>query len=276
VLRIVRKPKKETDAFSLWMAIHALYHDNQLQRAVFYEAEFRNLYQGDLSITDYCAKLKSLADNLRDIGQPVSEPSQVLNLLRGLNPKYRHAISAITSRHPPHTFLSARSHLLMEELFDTQRATTIAHHALLAKQGTSSQHSAPPAPPTGNKNAAGSSGRGNGGGSGGPTGGTGGGGGGGGYKKNSGAGALVPALAPPVVRRAALPPVPLLHTGGRRSIHGLEWCRPGPCRSGLLALEFLGLAQDFSLTRPCTLGLGQMISARDLLPPSTPRHCSLL
>jgi hypothetical protein len=138
VLCIVRKPKKETDAFSLWTAIHALYHDNQLQRAVFYEAEFHNLSQGDLSVTDYCAKLKSLANNLRDVGQPVSEPSQVLNLLRGLNPKYRHAISAITSRHLPHTFLSARSHLLMEELFDTQRATTIAHHALLAKQGTSS------------------------------------------------------------------------------------------------------------------------------------------
>jgi uncharacterized membrane protein YgcG len=133
VLQIIRQQRK-TDAFSLWSAITNLFHDNKLQRAVFYEAEFRNLYQGDMSIHDYCAKLKVLADNLQDVGQPVSEPSQVLNMLRGLNPKYHHAISAITSRQPPHTFLSARSHLLMEELFDTQRAATIANHALFAGQ----------------------------------------------------------------------------------------------------------------------------------------------
>jgi uncharacterized membrane protein YgcG len=174
---VLRKSSKETDSFSLWTAIHALYHDNQLQRAVFYEAEFHNLYQGDLSIIDYCTKLKSLADNLRDVGQPIFEPCQVLNLLRDLNPKYHHAISSITSHHPPHTFLS--SHLLMEGLFDMQRATTIANHALLAKQGTSSQHSAPSAPPTRNKNTASSGSRGTDGGSGGST-------GGGGNKKNSG------------------------------------------------------------------------------------------
>jgi hypothetical protein len=142
------------------MAIHALYHDNQLQCAVFYEAKFHNLYQGDLSITDYCAKLKSLTDNLCDVGQPISKPSQVLNLLCGLNPKYCQAISAINSRHPPHTFLSIRSHLLMEELFDTQRAMTITNHVVLTKQGTSSPHSVPPVPPTGIKNAARSGGRG--------------------------------------------------------------------------------------------------------------------
>jgi hypothetical protein len=143
---------------------------------------FRNLYQGDLYITDYCAKLKSLANNLRDVGQPVSELSQLLNLLRGLNPKYRHVISAITLRHPSHMFLSARSHLLMEEIFDTQCAMTIATHALLTKQGPSSQHSAPPAPPTGYKNVVGHGSRGIGGGSGGSTGGN---GGGDGNKKNS-------------------------------------------------------------------------------------------
>jgi hypothetical protein len=97
VLQIVHQQCK-TDAFSLWSAINNLFHDNTLQRAIFYEAKFSNLYQGDMSIHDYCAKLKVLTDNLHDVGQPVSEPSHVLNMLRYLNPKYRHAISAITSR----------------------------------------------------------------------------------------------------------------------------------------------------------------------------------
>jgi hypothetical protein len=41
VLQIVRQRK--IDAFSLWSAIEQQFLDNQLQRAVFYEAEFRNL-----------------------------------------------------------------------------------------------------------------------------------------------------------------------------------------------------------------------------------------
>jgi hypothetical protein len=121
VLHIVRKSKKETDAFSLWTAIHALYHDNQLQHAVFYEDEFHNLYQGDLSITDYCAKLKSLADNLRDVGQPISEPSQVMNLLHGLNPKYHHP-SLPSPRATRHTRSSAPAHIYSRRSSSTRNA----------------------------------------------------------------------------------------------------------------------------------------------------------
>jgi hypothetical protein len=85
-----------------------------MQRAVLLEAEFHNVVQGDLSIYDYCAKLKKLADSLRDVGHPDSEPSQVLNLLRGLNKKFRHVKPVLTSK--THTFMSARSYLLLEEL----------------------------------------------------------------------------------------------------------------------------------------------------------------
>jgi hypothetical protein len=115
ILRIVRIP--DAPAHTIWTAIVDLFRDHQLHRAVYLDAEFRSLYQGDLNITDYTAKLKELADALRDLGQPVSEPSQVLNMLRGLNNKFRHTISTITSKQPPHTFLSAQSFLLLEEIY---------------------------------------------------------------------------------------------------------------------------------------------------------------
>jgi hypothetical protein len=73
VLRIIRVPG--TTAYSIWAAIVDLFRDHQLHRAVYLEAEYRSLYQGDLSITDYTAKLKELAEALCDLGQPVSEPS---------------------------------------------------------------------------------------------------------------------------------------------------------------------------------------------------------
>jgi hypothetical protein len=68
---------------------------------VYLEAEFRNLVQGDMDITQYTGRLKHLADALRDVGQPVRETSQVLNMLRSLSSKYRHAIPAITAKQPP-------------------------------------------------------------------------------------------------------------------------------------------------------------------------------
>jgi hypothetical protein len=86
-----------------------------------------------LSITDYYNKLKKLADNLRDVGHPVSEPSQVLNLLRGLSKKFRHVKPVLTSK--THTFMSARSYLLLEELQLQQDDKTKASQAFLASHG---------------------------------------------------------------------------------------------------------------------------------------------
>jgi hypothetical protein len=70
--------------------------------------------------------------------------SQVLNMLRGLSSKYRHAISAITARQTPHTFLSARSYLLLEEQYDKEHAKMTTQQALVASSG-----SCPPTPTTG-------------------------------------------------------------------------------------------------------------------------------
>ncbi|KAK8459624.1 hypothetical protein SEVIR_2G174350v4 [Setaria viridis] len=41
-----------------WEAIEELFHDNSLHRAVYLE-------------TEYCSRLKTLADQLRDVGHPV-------------------------------------------------------------------------------------------------------------------------------------------------------------------------------------------------------------
>lgn len=104
---------------------------------MYLEAELRTLQQGDMSINDYCTKLKTLADGMRDIGFPVSESSQVLNLLRDLNPKYRHLKPTIKAKFPPHTFASARSYLLLEELCEKHDAKEEAGQALYASDSGS-------------------------------------------------------------------------------------------------------------------------------------------
>jgi hypothetical protein len=139
VRNIVRAPK--ATAYRIWQAIHDQFRDNELHRVVYLEAEFRNLVQGDMDIAQYTGRLKQLADALRDVGQPVRETSQVLNMLRGLSSKYRHAISAITARQPPHTFLSARSYLLLEEQYDKEHEKTPTQHALTATGGSRAPNS---------------------------------------------------------------------------------------------------------------------------------------
>jgi hypothetical protein len=136
VFDLVHKP--HITAFTLWSDVEGHFRDNELERAVLLEAEFRSVQQGDLSIHDYCTKLKRLADELHNVGHPVSEPSRVLNLLRGLNPKFRHLKPVIKSKSPPHNFRSAMSYLLLEEASDSQEAKTDAAQAYAARQDTSS------------------------------------------------------------------------------------------------------------------------------------------
>ena len=154
VFDIVYRPR--VSAFTLWGAVEDIFHDNEMHRAVLLETELRSITQGDAGIDEYCSHLKRLADKLRDIGQPVSETSQVLNLLRGLNPRYRHVKPVITSRRPPHTFQSARSFLALEELQLKHDDKTEAGQAFLVghagpansggstSHGGSSGHGAPP------------------------------------------------------------------------------------------------------------------------------------
>nr|XP_020188486.1 keratin, type I cytoskeletal 9-like [Aegilops tauschii subsp. strangulata] len=59
-----------------------------MTRAVYLEAEFHGLIQGDLSITAYCHHLKALSDAHSNVGTPISDQTLVLNCLRGLNPRF--------------------------------------------------------------------------------------------------------------------------------------------------------------------------------------------
>ncbi|CAO1948030.1 unnamed protein product [Urochloa humidicola] len=107
----------ETDdtALSVWTAIEELFHDNRLTRAVHLESEFRSLMQGDLPVLEYCSQLKVLARKLADVGHPVRKDNQVVNLLRGLNPRLRHMISSIQAQDPLPSFRKVRSQLRLEE-----------------------------------------------------------------------------------------------------------------------------------------------------------------
>ncbi|KAK1617285.1 hypothetical protein QYE76_022802 [Lolium multiflorum] len=119
-------------AFQAYALIRNLFLDNQMTRAVYLEAEFRAITQGDLSITAYCHRLKSLSDALRDVGQPVTDQTLVLNCLRGLNPRFADVTTLVTMQVPVPSFLQTRSLLLLHE---TQLAHTFQPSPQVALYG---------------------------------------------------------------------------------------------------------------------------------------------
>jgi len=107
----------------VWLGIEEQFVGNRETRALFLDAELRNFFQGDLSMTDYLRKMKSMADALGDLGEPVHDRTLVLNVLRGLNEKYSHLASLIARQRPFPSFIDVRADLHLEEI--TQKAKLV-------------------------------------------------------------------------------------------------------------------------------------------------------
>jgi hypothetical protein len=52
----------------MWLSLETRCLRNAQTRALQLDAELRTLEQGDMSVGDYCRKMKSMADGLRDLG----------------------------------------------------------------------------------------------------------------------------------------------------------------------------------------------------------------
>jgi hypothetical protein len=113
LLGIIIRPG--STARTIWDAIENLFRDNKKHRVIQLEADFCNTLQDDLSISDYCAKLKTLTESLTNIGQPISDETLVPTLLRGLNDTYAHLRLFLLFLVLFPMFLQTRSALILEE-----------------------------------------------------------------------------------------------------------------------------------------------------------------
>jgi hypothetical protein len=86
-------------------------------------------------VGEYYRQMKGLADSLHDLGEPVANRTLVLNLLRGLSPRYGHLKALIKRTVPFPTFHAVRNELLFEELTMTHEAPTPASALYSATTG---------------------------------------------------------------------------------------------------------------------------------------------
>jgi hypothetical protein len=73
-----------------WFAIEAQFLGNSESRVLQLDARFRALKQGDLSVCNYCRQMKGMTDDLRALGETVTDCHLVLNLLQSLNKRFDH------------------------------------------------------------------------------------------------------------------------------------------------------------------------------------------
>ncbi|XP_072146684.1 uncharacterized protein [Setaria viridis] len=60
-------------AHNLWVAIEALFRANKELRVIDLSNEFHSMMQDDLSITEFCPRMKTVADTLREVGHGVRD-----------------------------------------------------------------------------------------------------------------------------------------------------------------------------------------------------------
>ncbi|PWA38468.1 hypothetical protein CTI12_AA581070 [Artemisia annua] len=58
-------------AKDLWDHLENLFHDNKDARAINLDNELRSITIGNMTINEYCTKIKSMADRLKNLGSPL-------------------------------------------------------------------------------------------------------------------------------------------------------------------------------------------------------------
>lgn len=69
--------EKKTTARATWLNIETLFRTNKDSAALQLQNNLRNISLGNMSIKDYCTKIKTMADLLKNIGEPVSDKNLV-------------------------------------------------------------------------------------------------------------------------------------------------------------------------------------------------------
>lgn len=104
----------DTTAIQAWDRLAGIFQDNKNSRALYLERQFATINLDSFpNISTYCQELKVLADQLANVGTPVSDTRMVLQLIAGLTESYDSVATIIQQADPLPTFYEARSKLIL-------------------------------------------------------------------------------------------------------------------------------------------------------------------
>ncbi|KAK9053078.1 hypothetical protein SSX86_029708 [Deinandra increscens subsp. villosa] len=117
----------EASAADAWASLKGVFNNNKHTRAVHLQHTFSNTRLETFpNISAYCTALKALADQLANVGAPVSNDTLVLQLITGLTEQYDGVAMLLQQTEPLPAFFEARSKLLLEESRKAKQAAQAA------------------------------------------------------------------------------------------------------------------------------------------------------
>jgi hypothetical protein len=114
----------------VWLAIEDQFFGNKETRVLILDIEFHNFVQWDLPISDYCRKLKSMADSLGDLGESVLDWTLGLSLIHGLNEKFAYMGTILRRQKSFPSFTKVKNDLMVKEI--SMAKSTAPSQALVA------------------------------------------------------------------------------------------------------------------------------------------------
>ncbi|CAI9279782.1 unnamed protein product [Lactuca saligna] len=119
LINFVHSPN--ASARQIWLNIKALFYENIHATTLQLESELINISMGDLSVHDYCIKVKKIVDLLERLGKQVKENHVVIHAINGLSGKFD------THQTFPHFFINVIiTHVLrLCVMLETSHQTTI-------------------------------------------------------------------------------------------------------------------------------------------------------
>ena len=98
-----------------WFALERIFSASLRARVMQLRLEFQTTRKGSLTMMEYILKLKSLADNLATIGEPMTDRDQILQLLGGLGADYNSIVASLTAHEDEMSLHSVHNILLTHE-----------------------------------------------------------------------------------------------------------------------------------------------------------------
>jgi histone deacetylase 1/2 len=119
-------------ARQLYISLGNVFLNNRRHRAVHLTSDLHEQRQGSLGVAQYCARIKTIADALRDCEQPPTDDTLVTVLTRGLNERHHVTGKILLSNSGRITFDDARNMLLLDEMQGRATERVASQSALMA------------------------------------------------------------------------------------------------------------------------------------------------
>ncbi|XP_006574271.1 uncharacterized protein [Glycine max] len=130
LLHTIIEPNATT--MDAWNRLRDIFQDNKHSRVVTLEDEFSNTKMEIFpNASAYCQRLKSLVDQLKNVGVPVSESRLVIQLVSGLTSGYQGVGTLIRQSDPLPPFYQARSMLTLEKVGLAKEVATGSESAMV-------------------------------------------------------------------------------------------------------------------------------------------------